>query len=217
MIFYSTFPVQNGVIRERKDGSYSLRYGFPKVYVIAINNFIMPIEPHDDDVITEYAVTSVKNSERYLSQDVRFVTVELPKFTKTLEELKTHQDFMIYLIIHMGEFTEMPKEYEGKGFEKLFEVSKFASMIPEEQRQYIAELMKELDQESQLATAWNDGVREGEAKGYAEGVSEGKAIGISEGEANAKLETARKFLQLGVSAELISQATGLSLEEIRAL
>lgn len=124
---------------------------------------------------------------------------------------------MIYLIIHMGEFTEMPKEYEGKGFEKLFEVSKFASMIPEEQRQYIAELMKELDQESQLATAWNDGVREGEAKGYAEGVSEGKAIGISEGEANAKLETARKFLQLGVSAELISQATGLSLEEIRAL
>ena len=124
---------------------------------------------------------------------------------------------MIYSIIHMGEFTEMPKEYEGKGFEKLFEVSKFASMIPEEQRQYIAELMKELDQESQLATAWNDGVREGEAKGYAEGVSEGKAIGISEGEANARLETARNMLADGLSPDIICKYTGLAIEEIQAL
>lgn len=47
---------------------------------------------------------------------------------------------------------------------------------------------------------------------------EGRLVGIAQGEHNAKIETARNFLALGVvTKEQIAQATGLSLAEIEQL
>ena len=41
--------------------------------------------------------------------------------------------------------------------------------------------------------------------------------GISLGEKKAKLETARKFLAMGLSVEQVADGTGLSIEEIEKL
>ena len=76
---------------------------------------------------------------------------------------------------------------------------------------------------------WNDQVREwkdeareeGLAEGRAEGREEGRAAGIAEGEKRGKkenaVETARKLLKCNVSAGIISECTGLSLEELDGL
>ena len=48
-------------------------------------------------------------------------------------------------------------------------------------------------------------------------VEEGLAEGRAEGRAEANLETALKFRNLGVAVEIISEATGLSVEEIKQL
>ncbi|WP_353572843.1 hypothetical protein [Candidatus Albibeggiatoa sp. nov. BB20] len=47
--------------------------------------------------------------------------------------------------------------------------------------------------------------------------SDGKIEGKAEGELKAKLETATNLKQMGMTSEVIAQATGLSLEEIEAL
>ena len=50
-----------------------------------------------------------------------------------------------------------------------------------------------------------------------EGRAEGRAEGLAEGERNERLRNARNFKNLGVSVDIISQATGLTVDEILSL
>ena len=52
---------------------------------------------------------------------------------------------------------------------------------------------------------------------YNEGLAEGEKIGIEKGEKNAKIETAKNFIALGLSLEQVALGTGLSIEEISNL
>jgi len=49
------------------------------------------------------------------------------------------------------------------------------------------------------------------------GREEGREEGLAEGEVAARLEDARRFKELGVAVDIISQATGLSVETIESL
>ena len=60
---------------------------------------------------------------------------------------------------------------------------------------------------------WDNYVRSREARGRAQGMAQGKAEGKVEGIAS----TARRMLALNFTSEQISQATGLSLEEVESL
>ena len=53
--------------------------------------------------------------------------------------------------------------------------------------------------------------------GFTAGRDEGISIGLSQGAQQAKLETAKKFLAMGLSVEQIANGTGLSIEEIEKL
>ena len=50
-----------------------------------------------------------------------------------------------------------------------------------------------------------------------EAFQKGVSQGISQGEHQAKIETAKKFLTMGISIEQVSQGTGLSVDEITKL
>ena len=57
------------------------------------------------------------------------------------------------------------------------------------------------------------GLQEGMEKGLEKGMVQGRKEGKTEG----KIETARNLKQLGVSIDVIAQATGLSEEKIQQL
>ena len=62
-----------------------------------------------------------------------------------------------------------------------------------------------------------EGRAEGRAEGREEGRAEGRAEGREEGEKKAKIESAKRFLSMGLSVEQVAAGTGLSLEEIEKL
>jgi len=72
---------------------------------------------------------------------------------------------------------------------------------------------------------YRDGLSQGKAEGFsqgkAEGREEGKAEGISEGISEGKIENkkeiAKNMLSKAMEVELISEITGLSIEEIKNL
>ena len=68
--------------------------------------------------------------------------------------------------------------------------------------------------DSAVARAEKAALERGREKGREEGREEGLVKGREEGREEARLESARKFKQLGVAAEIIAEATGLSIEEI---
>ena len=132
-----------------------------------------------------------------LTDSVNYVTVELPKLTKTLPEVKGTAEWILYTIKHIGAMKAMPKEYRGSYLEKFFELSKFAIMDELTQEEYLARFMFETDQKSFLRTAHN--------KGFAEGKAE------------ERLQTARRMVEDGMNIGLICKYTGLTAEEISAL
>ena len=72
------------------------------------------------------------------------------------------------------------------------------------------------DRENILYTKWLDGKEEGHQEGLAEGREEGLAEGLAEMDKERR-RSAAQFKKLGVSPDIIAEATGLSLEEIEAL
>lgn len=62
-----------------------------------------------------------------------------------------------------------------------------------------------------------DARRDGIQQGIQQGIRQGKSLGIAEGSRQAKLETAKKLLNFGLSIENIAEATGLSQREIANL
>ena len=62
--------------------------------------------------------------------------------------------------------------------------------------------------------SYREGQQEAWERGLHQGREEGLSMGRQEGSHEEKLRTAANFKKLGVSIEVIAQATGLSVEEI---
>ena len=102
-----------------------------------------------------------------------------------------------------------PDEFSSEKFDKLFGVINFASMSEENQEMYESELRWILNRNSELDTALDKGREEGLAKGFAKGIEQG----IEQG----KIDAARKMKAANLAAEVITQCTGLTLEQISEL
>ena len=89
----------------------------------------------------------------------------------------------------------------------------YISMNEKERHAYEAHMDDIMVQNDVLDTAKMEGREEGRAEGRAEGREEGRA----EGRAEVKNDIARTMKAMGMSAEMISKATGLSEEDIERL
>ena len=200
MVFYSSFPIRNrvgqGVDNQDKLSSY-LRYKLPPIYTIGILDFELQGVNKSDRVIRHFSIREDDDNNSQFTDSIHYITVKLPKFKKETSELTSFQDFVLYTIKNMGALKSMPKEFSGKGLDKIFETCMFAHMNEDMQMKYVRQLMARWDRESQIATA----VAHGKAEGRAEGIS----------------DTAKSMKAEGIPVDVISKCTGLSSEEIAAL
>ena len=70
---------------------------------------------------------------------------------------------------------------------------------------------------TRIAEAKSEAFEEGIAIGEERGRNEGISLGITQGAYQKAVETARKFLSMGLSVEQVANGTGLSVEEIEKL
>ena len=106
----------------------------------------------------------------------------------------------------------------SKTFSELYEI--ISHLLPEEKIKRIMEgafvlheWNKELFDDLVKYNELEDAKKEGESLGKTIGIKEGKTLGIKEN----KIEIAKNLLNMKMSDEDISKATGLSLEEIKTL
>ena len=117
----------------------------------------------------------------------------------------------------MSRLSERPDNFEEEIFCKLFDVSEFAQMTREQQRQYVKIMTTERDIKNQISYARKEALAEGEAAGLEKGRAEGEAVGLEKGRAEGRADIARAMKAKGIALELIAECTGLSPEEIRCL
>ena len=107
------------------------------------------------------------------------------------------------------ELQEIPKEFSDPFFVRLFMLAEIDNFTADEKKQYL----KSLGDMGDYANIINTAAEEAHAKGKAEGREEGREAGRAE----TKREDAKNLKKLGVAVDIISKATGLSIEEIEKL
>lgn len=119
------------------------------------------------------------------------------------------------------------------GFKRLFEQAEISRFNPQELKQYEDSVNAYRDIVNAINTAIKDGFAEGKAKGleegraegraegwvegWVEGRAEGRAEGIAKGIEQRNIEIAKNMLRKGLSAEDISEMTGLPVDLINTI
>ena len=142
LIYYSTYP-----IREQIRGGIH-NYRLTPLYIIAIMDFSLDGNRTTDSFINSFCVRNDSDISKTLTDNVHYVTVELPKFKKEVSDLRTLSDRMIWLLRNMGSLKSVPEEFHDQCLDKLFDISNFTAMTYEEQMEYLAKFHAELDRRS---------------------------------------------------------------------
>jgi predicted transposase/invertase (TIGR01784 family) len=142
--------------------------------------------------------------------NLTFVFIELPRFTKTLEQLETGTDRWLYLLRHMPELSEIPERLQGDPYRLMFQLAEEAALSPSERMSYHGSLKQTLDERGWYHTGRQEGREEGREEGLQEGQKKGREEGLQEG----KREIARSLLAEGMPPPAVARITGLSLEDI---
>ena len=202
-----------------------------KVVFLAITSYIVfPSKPHykSDHVILDNV--SLENDLR----DFSFTFVELPKFTKSLEELETLEDKWYYFLKHAEESKKIDEILgTSEEIKEAYEVLERTFWTEPELQEYEKIAMSVADAKGALLAADKEGHRrgreegleeglvkgleEGLVKGLEEGVVKGREVGLEEGDKKARLDMASKLLMKQFSSEEIITLTGLSQEDLKQL
>ena len=172
---------------------------------ICIN--IMAFRLFEDGRFWRRGVFSDSETQERLVDLLEIHFLELPKIKK----MPADSPLMFWL-----EFINNPESEKIKNMytlEAVYEEAKkaysHAIADPAIQEMIRVREKAEMDYRSAMANA--------RIKGHAEGHAEGRAEGRAEGEKKKAIETARNLLAMNLSVEQISQATGLSIEEVKSL
>ena len=100
-------------------------------------------------------------------------------------------------------------------------MAELAQLDDKDRTNYIKAMNTERDTYNQIEYARESGREEGLKEGHKEGHKEGKEEGLKEGREEGRgeerLKIAMNLIRVGASCEIITQATGLSAEEVSKL
>ena len=220
-IYYSTFPIRE----QGRKGEWN--YELKAVYVIGILNFTF------DDECSECYHHNVQlmevNTGKVFYDKLTFIYLEMPKFRKQENELDGMFDKWMFVLRNLSRLMERPEALQERVFVKLFETAEIAKFTKEQYEEYEDSLKVYRDWKNTLDTAMKKaekigmdiGMQKGLQKGLAEGIEKGLAEGIEKGLQKGiekgRFETAINLKKMGVADDIISKASGLSIEEIQKL
>ena len=194
-VYYSTFPIREQA--KRADWDYELK----AVYTIAILDFVFDSDKNDPEKFRYDVKLSEIETKKVFYDKLTFIYLEMPKFNKTVDELKTRFDKWLFVIKNLNKLNRIPDKLKEQIFEKVFETAEIARFTPDQVRSYEDSLKYYRDLKNSLDSAKEEGVIEGIEKGIEKG----------------KVEVAKNLIENNDSIEIIMKSTGLTKEQIERL
>lgn len=142
------------------------------VIALTITDFVM--FPETDRCITSFKMMEACDLINY-SDDIELIFVELPKFTKSLEELESITDRWIYFIKHAGELNYVPETMESEIKDAFSFVDEAAMSLEELELQHKRKDFIWL-QKSALEKAHKTGLAAGIEQGIEQGIEKGRVL-----------------------------------------
>ncbi len=171
------------------------------VYVVAIlsEKAIDMYKECPDQVIYDHTMIE-KFSGKFAPRTISVIFADTGKFRKDISECVDDVDRWLFLLRHSTRIMEYSDSFQSEVFRRVLESLEISSFTQEEFNMYYTEEQKKIRQ-AQDATQRRIGREEG----------------FAEGEASKVREVARKMVMMNMDVTAISQATGLSVDEIQTL
>ncbi len=169
-------------------------YDIKAVYCISFLNFAQT--EISSDFRTDVALMDMC-SGRLFSDKIRLIYLQLPLFTKEVDECCNDFERWIYVLKHMETLNRLPFAAKSAVFKRLAEITDIASLSKQERMMYDESLRK-----------FRDTIV----------VMEGARLsGVEQGRAEEQRRIARGLLEVGTPVCTIAKVTGLSEDEISGL
>lgn len=161
--------------------------------VIALTITDFEMFPDHAQLISHFVYREKSQGWHYPENEIELVFVELPKFTKELNQLETLTDKWIYFIKYARSLTSIPEDLDIiPELHRAFEIANQADLTAEELEELERREMLIYDQQGAIA------------------------LGIEQGIEQRERDIARNLLSQ-LNDEEIAAATGLNLDVIKAL
>lgn len=162
-----------------------------------------------------YQLVKNSNNNDDVIKQLQLVFIELPKFPIKSQEEKQLRLLWLRFLREINEQTiDAPAELmEVPEITEALHLAELSAYSPGELNAYETYW----DNVSREKTLMSGKFNEGKKEGLKEGLEQGIEQGIEQGKEKAAIEIAKNSLKAGVSIPVISQITGLSIEEIERL
>ncbi len=154
-LYYSTFPIREQA--ERGDWNFKLK----AVYTVAILDFVFDEDKNTPGTYRYDVKLTDTDTNRVFYDKLTFIYLEMPKFTKSLDELESRFDKWLYVIRNLNRLERLPDTLREQVFEQLFDTAEIARFTPDQVRSYEKSLKYYRDLKNSLDTAFDEGKEEG--------------------------------------------------------
>ena len=209
-LFYTSFPIMKQgrklLVAERNGecGDKPWDFRLDGVYFLGVLNF-----RYEDDDLTEHRYRLREEiTGKIMTDKLEFVFVEVAKFDKSESELETGLDRWLYLLKNLATLLERPAALRDRIFQRIFEASEIARLDDDDKKNYISAMNTERDTYNQIEFAREKGLAQGLKQGLEQGRQEAR---------EKELAIAGNLLRMGIPVQVVSQATGLSVEALGEL
>ena len=152
-VFYSTFPIQN----QGKKGIWDFK--LKGVYTVGILDFVFPDNEYPQDCLRHEVKLMDVDDKHVFYDKLTFLYLEMPKFTKKEDELKTMYDKWLFVLHNLSRLMKRPAALQERIFTRLFDQAEIARYTPEERQDYEDSLKVYRDMKNVLDTAELKGKR----------------------------------------------------------
>ncbi len=190
------------------------------VIALTITDFVLFDSP---ELINNFKLLEKKQFIEY-SDDIELIFIELPKFNKTAQELKSIQDKWLFFIKNAGELDYVPDNLEQE-LEKAFNIANEANLNAEELELqhkkrdwiYIQKSSIALATKTGLQQGLEQGLEQGLKQGLEQGLQQGLLQGLEQGEYHAKTQMVINAYQAGLEVEMICKVSGLNQNAVQEI
>ncbi len=224
-LFYTSYPImeQGRLAREQYESEkvelqhkglpvpeFKWDYYLSPVIMVSILNFSLDHSPNwpQHRYYSSYSLREETYGER-MTNNLRYVFLELGRFRKEVCELSNAYDKWMYLFCHIQDMTERPEGFVEIEFERLFNLAKIANFTAEELRTYHNSLNHMCDYANTIDYAREEGLERGIEKGIERGRVEGRA--------EERADTILKMYSKGMTLKDISSLLDISETELKSI
>lgn len=163
-LFYATFPIQEQA--QKGEWNYQLK----AVYTIGILDFVFEEGKDEEKMLYRVKLTDIETQKIFYDK-LTFVYIEMPKFTKSLDDCASHFDRWLYVLRNLEKLERYPELLQEKIFRDFFHKAELTQLDSKEREQYSESLKNYRDIKGVIDTAFDDGKEEGREEGEKIGIA----------------------------------------------